>query len=152
MFREILREQPQDPDALAGLGDAEFTTGAYRDARAHFQMAAKLAPDRAAFQNRVDETDEVLVLDPTLRGIGSDERRRRSVKLVKLALESLNRCLTSAPPDAARRAGQVLKGRAADTEANLDLSEELWQIRLKECQPPGETEKPLALVLAKLAR
>ena len=42
-------------------------------------------------------------------------------------------------------AGQV-------TEANLDLAEELWQARAKECKAQRAADDPLALVMAKLAR
>jgi len=153
MFREILRTQPQDPDAYAGLGEAEFATGDYRDARTNFQAAAKLQPGNAQIQKLLEQSDQILVLDPTQRGLGSNERYRRSVKLVELALLSMNQCPGSPPPEVVRRAEQALKRRAGDTETNLDLSEELWRLRAKACnQPIREAEKPLALVLAKLAR
>ena len=38
------------------------------------------------------------------------------------------------------------------SESNLDLAEQLWQARKKECKSPPATDGPLALVLAKLAQ
>ena len=44
LFKEILRQQPQDFDAYAGLGEAEFARGNYRTARTNFMVALRLKP------------------------------------------------------------------------------------------------------------
>jgi tetratricopeptide (TPR) repeat protein len=94
MFREILRTQPQDPDAHAGLGEAQFATGDYREARTNFQAAVKLQPGNAEIQKLLEQSNQILVLDPTQRGLGSGERYRRSVKLVELALLSRSQTIS----------------------------------------------------------
>ena len=56
-------------------------------------------------------------------------------------------------------ANKALKARVAElrqsaaTETNLDLTEQLWQARGKDCGPSAPaSDDPLALVLAKIAQ
>ncbi len=44
IFQEILRQNPNDADAHAGLGEAAFARGNYRTARTAWVNAAHLAP------------------------------------------------------------------------------------------------------------
>jgi tetratricopeptide (TPR) repeat protein len=163
LFREILRQQPQDFDAYAGLGEAEFARGNYRIARTDFRVALRLNPANEEIRKRLGVCETVLALDPTQRGLSTAERYRRSIKLVELAANAMNRCVEAPTPETAHglaeRAGQALKRRAGPsrqeevTETNLELAERLWQARQKQCkQTPTEAEEPLALVLAKLAQ
>jgi hypothetical protein len=105
----------------------------------------------------------VLALDPTQRGLSTAERYRRSIKLVELALEGMNRCVGTPPlaavSDLSEKAKQALMPRVSSarqdevTETNLELAEQMWQARARECQQsPSESEEPLVLVIAKLAQ
>jgi tetratricopeptide (TPR) repeat protein len=163
MFQAILREQPQDPDAYAGLGDAEFAKGNYRAARSDFQTALKSNPENPEIRQRLELANQVLLLDPAQRGLSSSERHRRSVRLVELAMDSLKQCVGLPAPQSVQNAiddaQNALKRRVRAqqesdaAEANLDLAEELWKIRRNACKQPETTaEKPLTLVLAKLAQ
>ncbi len=163
LFREILRQQPQDFEAYAGLGEAEFAGGNYRTARSNFLVALRLRPGDAEAQKRMEACEAVLALDPTRRGLSTAERFRRSMKLVELTIESVNRCVGTPPPedmhDLDERARQALKRRVSSarldeaTETNLELTEQLWQARTKACrESPSESEEPLALVIARLAQ
>ena len=38
------------------------------------------------------------------------------------------------------------------SESMVDMAEQLWQARKKECRSPAEPDSPLAMVLAKLAQ
>jgi tetratricopeptide (TPR) repeat protein len=163
LFREILRQQPQDFDAYAGLGEAEFARGNYRIARTDFKVALRLNPADEEIGKRLGVCETVLTLDPTQRGLSTAERYRRGIKLVELALEGMNRCVGTPPPadvsDLAEKAKQALMRRVSFarqdevTEANLDLADQLWQARQKQCkQAPAEADEPLALVIAKLAQ
>ncbi|MGA2327205.1 MAG: tetratricopeptide repeat protein [Bryobacteraceae bacterium] len=163
IFRELLRQQPQDAGAYAGLGEAEFAEGRYRAAQTHFQVALRLRPDDTKTQNRLELCGEVLALDPTLRGLSAGERYRRSLRLVSRALESVSQCLGSVSPPSVREladnAQRTLGGRIRAsqmdnaTEANLELAEQLWQAGRKECkQVVTDAEEPLALVLAKVSQ
>jgi tetratricopeptide (TPR) repeat protein len=163
VFKDILRQQPQDFDAYTGLGEAEFARGNYRTARTDFRAALRLNPEDEEIQKRIGVCETVLALDPTQRGLGDAERYRRSLRLIKLASDAMNRCVVATPPetahDLAQKAGQALKQRVGSsrqeevTERNLELAEQLWQTRTKECrQGPTESEEPLALVIARLAQ
>lgn len=163
IFRDMLRQQPQDFDAYAGLGEAEFAQGNYRTARTDFLAASRLNPADEEIRKRLGVCETVLVLDPTQRGLSTAERYRRSLKLIELALDGMNRCVAAPPPEAARdlagKAQQTLKRRVNSarqdevTETNLELAEQLWDMRMKECrQGPADSEEPLALVIARLAQ
>ena len=161
VFREILRRNAQNPDAYAGLGEAEFARGNYPTAHTDFLNASRLKPDDAAIRKRLELCEQIISLDPTRRGLASNERYQRSLKLLVLALDEINRCSkTSTPraaPDLVDAANKALKTRVAElrqnaaTEANLDLTEKLWQARGKDCgSSTSASDDPLALVLAKI--
>jgi tetratricopeptide (TPR) repeat protein len=162
VFRGIVREAPANTAPYKGLGEAEFAQGDYRAAQKDFQSAIRIAPDDATSRHWLDLCNQLLQLDPTLRGLGAKERLERSRELVDLAQSSVSQCLdqNSAPElqDLLSKAAVTLKtpvnaGRESETaEANLDLAEQLWQARKKECKTPTPTDSPLALVLARVAR
>ena len=122
----------------------------------------RLAPDDQATRRRLDLCNDLLALDPTLRGLGPVERFRRSLKVVELALNETGQCVGQNPSSELQtlidEGGQALKahvsaGHQDDVfESNLDLAEQLWQARKKECKSPPATDSPLALVLARLAQ
>ena len=160
IFRQILRENRDDADAYAGLGEAEIARGNYRIAETNLEMTARLKPGNEDIRRRLDLARQVLALDPMLRGLGAAERYRRTRELVELALNSVKPCagagFSGTLQTLTDEAGQALQRRVRSaqqdeaTEANLELAERLWQARQKECKQttqPGE--EPLALVLAK---
>ncbi len=163
VFHGILNDHPQNADAYAGLGEAEFASGNYRSALTDFVTASRVDPDNAAIRKRVDMSNQVLSLDPTRRGLDSDERYRRSAKLLGTILDDVNQCIGPNPTQTLQEvmdsARQALKHRvgasrqAAAIDTNLDLAEQLWQSRKTDCkQAVAESEQPLALVLAKVAQ
>lgn len=160
VFQDILRRDSENADAYAGLGEAEFARGNYQPARAEFLNASRLKPEDIGIRKRLELCEQILALDPTRRGLASNERYQRSLKLVALALDEINRCSsTSAPQELVDSANKALKARVAElrqnaaTEANLDLTERLWQARGKDCTPSvPASEDPLVLLLAKIAQ
>jgi tetratricopeptide (TPR) repeat protein len=160
VFQDILRRDSENADAFAGLGEAEYARGNYQPARADFLNASRLKPEDAAIHKRLELCEQILSLDPTRRGLASNERYQRSLKLVALALDEINRCSrTSASQELLDSANKALKARVAElrqnaaTEANLDLTEQLWQARVKECGSSRPTsDDALALVLTKIAQ
>lgn len=162
VFRGILHNAPANADAHAGLGEAEFARGNYRVADRCFQTALRLAPDDQATRQRLDLCNELLRLDPTLRGLGPAERFHRSLKLVELTLDETRQCAGQNPSTELQGlldgAGKALKARVRAahesevSESDLDLAEQLWQARRKECKSPPAMESPLTLVLARLAQ
>ena len=162
VFRGILHESPSNTDAYLGMGEAEFAQGNYRAAEKSFQTVLRLAPNDPKGHHWSDLCHELLQLDPTIRGLDSSERWRRSLALVQEVNNDVNSCLRedSSPElkEWATKAKAVLKTpankpRVGDTfEANLDVAEQLWQIRQRECQPQASKDSAVALVLNRLAR
>jgi len=160
VFRDILRRDSQNAAAYSGLGEAEFARGKYQQARTDFLNASRLKPDNTAIRKRLELCEQIISLDPTRRGLASSERYQRSLKLVALALDEINNCSrTPALQDLLDSANKALKARVAElrqnaaTETNLDLTEQLWQARGKDCGSPAPaSDNALALVLAKIAQ
>lgn len=162
VFREILHDTPTYADARAGLGQAEFARGDYRAADRDFQAALRLAPDDQATRQRLDLCNELLMLDPTVRGLNPEERLHRSLKLVELTMNETSQCIGQKPSPEVQglldKAGSALKARVSAarqsevSESNLDLVEQLWQARKKDCNSPPSTDRPVALVVARLAQ
>jgi len=162
VFRAILRRHPQDADAYAGLGEAEFARGNYQTAANEFFAASRLNAQDETIRGRLDLSNQVLALDPTLRGLKTGERYHRSLKLLQLALDDAHQCLGTSSPasqDLWDEGSKAVKRRVAEsrqndaTEENLDLAEQLWRARPRECQTaPAATENPLVLVLAKIGQ
>jgi tetratricopeptide (TPR) repeat protein len=161
IFRDILRKHPQDADAYAGLGEAEFARANYQAAHNDFQISADLRSSDEEIRRLLNLTAEVLALDPMRRGLGPEEQYRRSLKLVDLAAAAIKRCPSANSPldqDALDEARKVLEGPAGAAtstavERNLNLAEELWKIRQQECKQASTSEEDaLRLVLAKIAQ
>jgi tetratricopeptide (TPR) repeat protein len=163
IFRDVLRRSPGEADAYAGLGEAEFQRGNYRAARAGLRDALRLQPEMPDVAARLELTEEVLSLDPTVRGIDGAERYRRSVALLDRTLHALDGCAaaSSAPRDqgvvdsarasVARRA--PAKPAPESVDANLDLAERVWQVHRSACPADLTAEQQsVELVLNRLAQ
>ena len=162
VFRGILRDAPANAEAHAGFGEAEFALGNYRAAQRNFQAALRLAPGDKATRQHLGLCDELLALDPTMRGLGPTERFQRSLKLIELTIDDISRCIGQNPSPEMRElldeAGKALKARVGFArqsevaESHLDLAEQLWQARKKDCRSAPDSDSPLALVLARLGQ
>jgi hypothetical protein len=127
-------------------------------ARVDFETALRLQRNDPAVRERLDLTNEVLLLDPMARGLHVAERYRRSTLLLKRTLDELNGCAGPNRPqpiaDLIARSDKALKNRVLPSDegdaldANLDLALELWKARGSACGPVTESEQPVALVLA----
>jgi tetratricopeptide (TPR) repeat protein len=157
LFRDILRRKPQDPDAYAGVGEAEFARANYRTARVNFEAALRLRPTDEFSRQRLDLSNQVLALDPAQRGLSREEQYQRSLKILELAVASASTCLASpvsaTTEDLIDSADRRLKQRihpARDAEAmenNMQLAERIWQIRRIDCK--GASPTAIDLVLGK---
>jgi tetratricopeptide (TPR) repeat protein len=162
VFRGILHDAPGTADAYDGLGEAEFARGNYRAAQRDFQTALRLGPNDQSPRRRLDVCNELLMLDPTIRGLGPVERFNRSLKLVQLTLEETRECIGQNPSPELRglldEAGTAMKAHVSAahksevSESDLDLAEQIWQARKRECKSPPAVDSPLALALARLAQ
>lgn len=157
LFRDVLRREPQDADAYAGLGEAEFARGNYRSARANFEAALHLRPADEASRQRLDLCNQVLALDPAQRGLSREEQYQRSLKILELAVASATSCLSpsmsATTTDLIDSANKELKQRihasrgVQSMEKNMQLADRIWQIRRNECK--GAAPIAIDLVLGK---
>jgi len=166
VFRNLLRRNQRDGDSYAGLGEAEFARGHYRSAREAFSDAVRLNQADNASRRRMTTCDEILALDPTLRGLGAQEKHRRSLVLIEKTMVVLERCFQEnreAPvPVSVRekieRARTLLSQRQRPpsygdaTEVNISLAEELWAAHGGLCKTPLSMDDPLSLIFAMLSR
>lgn len=160
---DLLKQHPNDAEAHALLGEAEFARGNYRVAEAEFRESLRQRPGDQDTVERLGMVQEVLNLDPARRGLGVQEQYNRSVKLAQSVLDDVRQCLGAAPPaDAQQLMDDVDEGlkkpvrpanRADAIETNLNWADQLWQVRQMDCkQAIGPSEQPLALVMAMLSR
>jgi len=162
IFRNLVDRNTTDADAYTGLGEAQLDQGNYQAALISFESASRLAPGNPEIAARLTLCRQVAALDPTPRLLSADERYRRSLTLVDLALGAVVSCAGPEPVplvqsviDSSRAAlAQRASGRRHDAvEANLGLARRLWQVRQTACGGPvSRAEQPLALVLEKVAR
>jgi tetratricopeptide (TPR) repeat protein len=142
------------------LGDAEFAMGDYAGARHDFDGALRTDPGDAAAARQTEICGKVLALDPTLAGVPSAERFRRSHELLQQILGEVVLCAKagSGNDDAVRAAQLALAGHKRPesysdaAEANEATARQLWAERLKWCSAPPGADDAAALVMAKLAR
>ena len=153
-FRDVLRRDPRNADALAGLGDAEMALGNFRAARADFVAALRLREGDAGLSARLASVDSVLVLDPTARGIGPGERLSRGRALLERTLATMIECgQTATPLDGVARgllAESVSEGRRdIVTDSMIEVATSLWSARPPSC---GTTDSALRLLHTRLAQ
>jgi tetratricopeptide (TPR) repeat protein len=153
MFREVLRRDPTDADAYAGMGEAALTLGNFRTARADFDQASRFRPDDAAITRRRALADSLLVLDPSARGVRSSDRVARSRSLLLRTLEVGLGCgaVSTVRADSARAlSAQIASAAHGDAlgEAMLDAAVELWAMLPTSCVATDETLRLLQQRLA----
>lgn len=156
----VIAREPKDFETRTVLGRAEMELGNYQLARDAFRRALAYNPKYEPARDNMAIVNEVLSLDPTLRGLGAAERYRRSRDLATRSLAALEQCLKGrlVPPETADLVDQARRmlagrpaGRSAAAENNIALAEELWQHRTGLCGPQYADE-PLARVLARIAK
>jgi Flp pilus assembly protein TadD len=158
ILRTFLRDDPNDADAYAGMGDAALALGNFRTARADLLEAQRIRPNDSTIARRLAIADTVLALDPDARGVDLHDRylRRRMLLVRVLAelqpcgalpeasaatLDSARASLASAlPPLDEERAGEAMVLRAA----------QLWNERPAACGANDVAATALGLVLDRL--
>lgn len=153
IFQHILKEQPNNTAAYAGLGESDFEQADYRAAAHDFSSAVRLNPEDRMAATRLDLCNRTLALDPTQRGLDPAERLRRSHALLEMTADTVEACAAPRLLEQSRKALDSKTPparREAQAESDLDLAEQLWQARAPGCE--GSTQDALALVLARAAK
>ncbi|MEO7085307.1 MAG: tetratricopeptide repeat protein [Gemmatimonadaceae bacterium] len=156
VFREVLRQDPHNAAAHAGLGQAALALGNFRTARADLAEAARLEPGDTTIANSLAVADTVLSLDPTAVGIDGKARIARSRELLARTIATVSACPESSPTaalDAANAALSVVPGRGLDDasgEAMIAAAGDLWAARPTSCAAVAR-DTILRLLHARLA-
>jgi len=156
-YRALIRDDSDDGDNDAGLGEAALALGNYRAAQVAFQNAIHHG---AQVQNRLDLAAQMADLDPTPRRLSAMEKFTRSARILLLARDALASCASSdrAKPlleDADAALGQKIRGDATNETAEkfLALAQDIWQLRVDTCAVPSTpNDEPLRLIMAKLSQ
>jgi tetratricopeptide (TPR) repeat protein len=164
IFRDLLKTNKTDDESYAALGEAELAMDDLSAAQSAFHSAVRREPENATYQARAEFLDEIVSMDPAMRGLDPGQRYRHSRNLLDAALAALDRCrdassaqatdLVHDAMDKARRALQrSAKPRSYNeaTDANVELSRKLWNERAKDCGAPGPSEQALSRVIAELS-
>lgn len=162
IFHQVIRKDPQDAKAYAGLGEASLALGEYSAAESQFARAARLSPRNAAVAGRLELARALVRMDPSRRGLRLSDRYQRTISLLRLTLITVARCpLDSAASAAAAVADSALvrpRGQNGDAlddvvQADLALAQRLWGLRPAACVAESSPEeKALALLQDGLAR
>lgn len=164
-YRAVIKQNPKNAAAYAGLGEAELQLGEYRLAHTAFLTASNYNPRDASIRRQLELSDTLAALDPTSRKLTSMEKYRRSLRILDLARSDLDHCVASHPALASDEARQLLAS-ANDTlsetptevtneiaENDLNLVEQTWHARIKICGPAtSPDEDPLRLIVERLTQ
>ncbi|MGE0450456.1 MAG: tetratricopeptide repeat protein [Vicinamibacterales bacterium] len=95
-FSAVLVKNPNQPDALAGAGEAAFALGDYSRARRY--LSALESPTQSQAQLRT-VADLVLTVDPLAVRLSGAERNRRLQQILQHAEARLEACAASSSPE-----------------------------------------------------
>ena len=166
LYNAILERDPQNVAAYLGLAEADLQRGDYRAAHTNFLHAYHHDENDSWIRSRLELSSELATLDPTLRQLSSLEKYRRSVRILELARNDLQQCLSSEPKadpgnlqQLLSSAGKMVSAKTPKHATNemaermLTLAEDVWRARLKACGAiTTRHEEPLRLVMQKLAQ
>ena len=161
VYRALLRDDPANADAYAGLGQAALAEGDFLAAEIAFLQGLKHRPGDQNLTQRLQLATALNSLDPTPRRLPSREKFERSVRILGLARADLAHCIENRPstPDAPRLLDaadrlltQAVKGPVTNelSESRLSAAEELWRERIGICGPNSTDNDPLPHLLHKL--
>ena len=157
MFRGLVRRDPKNAEALAGMGEAALALGNFRTARSDLAAAAEARPDDARIRDQLALVDSVVALNPSASGLHPDERYARSRLLLSRTLDALAGC-GDPTRSAASSAGALLLTRPAPPdsmtmagEAMVSAAIELWNARSARCEG-AVRDQPLRTLLGYLGQ
>ena len=158
IFQEIVAASPHDANAWAGLGEAQFDLADYTSAEVSLQNGATWGSSDQNVAAHLKTTQEILSMDPSMRGVSVRERYRRSVNLLQHMLDLVEMCkppLANAPDLSrlvARAAKQLKLERPQNTEtvgANVSMAQDLWEANQKWCGTSADPALALLMPLLK---
>jgi tetratricopeptide (TPR) repeat protein len=155
MFRDLVRRDPADADAYAGMGDAELALGNFKTARADLGEALRLDPGDTDLVRRLAIADTAAALDPTARGIGAAERYARARNVLARTLHVVGACGVPAQSSdttmtfLGRSSSESASESAADKLANRAVA--LWSTTAPRCEK-APRDQVLRLLQSRLSQ
>jgi len=140
-YREVLRLDPENIQALAGAGQAAYRSGNYVTAQKYLDEAVKRNPDDETSHHLLANTELILRINPFHSHISDAERNRRIIAAFEQAEKRLTEC--------AQQTGVDLKATPASTNSPLPALQVRWSAaapQLANLRSPGETDLPDALM------
>ena len=157
IYRELVKQAPQNVAAHRGVGEVYFNSAEYVSARHEFQRALRLDPKDADSLKMLALTNEVIDMDPVLPYITAAELFRRSENLLTRVVKDLVAC--SAPSGSLAQqldeAKQLLSQGSAAPDAAFSMQKkaaDLWADRGSLCTSPLAPDRPVDTVLARIGR
>src|SRR5579872_798412 len=92
MYQRVLAKEPRNADAAYGAAKSAFAQGNYATAANWYRRTLRLNPGNGSARRHLEETSEVISLDPLLVDLSASQRFERSRTLVEKAAESLKAC------------------------------------------------------------
>ncbi len=155
IYRAMTTKDPSDVAMTEGLGEAELEQGQYGAARAAFLQGFFQHPNDTSIRSHLETLNTVVALDPTLRQLTSEEKYRRSIRILDMARSGLAQCAAQNPLLATAAAAGSGKAPAhvtnEDAEKLLSLAEQVWQARNDACAKGAGEENALNLLMRKLS-
>ena len=150
-YRALIAKDPKDVTAAEGLGEAELEQGQYSAARAAYLQGFFQNPNDASIQMHLATLNTVVALDPTLRQLTSEEKYRRSVRILDMARTALAGCAAQNPLLAQVTGQMPAHVTNEDAEKVLALAEQIWRAGNDACGAAVNAEDALNLLMRKLA-
>ena len=159
IFQKVLARDPRDSEAADGAAESAFGQGNYATAANWYRRALRLNPANRSARDRLDETSEILSLDPLQVSLSANERFERARTLVEKGVESLQACAAGPAGGETQAlissAGEFLQARhrqrEGDTPRAIALAEQIWNTRNRTCGRPPRSEEAVDLVMIKVA-
>lgn len=146
-YTALSAQFPADATVWLRLGDTRLASGRGGPALDAYRRAVKADPTNADAQRAAARTVEILLLDPTRRGLSVRERARRWDQILVRVSEAATPC---APLPELDNAKPLLKRRATSLEASerkMDAAFAIWQAAPASCK----SDEVLTYIMARFA-
>jgi tetratricopeptide (TPR) repeat protein len=164
IYQTMVSKNPKDVDAYEGLGEAELEQGEYPAAHTAFDQAFRRDPDNPAIRSHLQILETVVEIDPTVRRLTSEEKYRRSRRILEMVSMGLRQCISSHLVGGSEEVGKVLTAAEATAsskppahitnelaEGILNMAETVWHAQNRACAGTSPPDEALALIMKKLA-
>jgi predicted Zn-dependent protease len=130
-FREALRLEPHNPQALSGAGRALFASGKFAEAQASLERAHRAAAGDREVERELELTRAIVALDPHAPELAAQARAQRVLRDFQLADDRLAACSAGRPAAAAGPLAELSR-RMADLRPKLKQKALLRDVQLFE--------------------